>query len=311
MSRLDKNELHELFYFMKLSRRLEEELIRLHGEEKVPGPLGFISGREAVGVGATYRLDTSDKVTSSIAGVGVSLVRGVPPVEIFSHFMGKSAGPSKGRDNAAHFGDFRRGLLAPVSHLSTHLGVMAGIALAAKTKGETSVGLSLMDVRGMDTGDFHESLNFAAVHRLPLVVLVEGAASSSPSIGDRARGYGLPGLSLDGADVLQVLQGVETAANRARSGKGPTVLEARTDCGSGPESRPDSVPFAFLQGLEGFDPRSSHGVENAIDESSPELRDPVTRFESFLTDHGLLGPDERQAMVEPNRSSSRVGSREG
>lgn len=298
MSRLGKNELHELYYFMKLSQRLEEELIRLHNEEKVPGPLGFISGREAVSVGAAYRLDVSDKVTSSIASVGVPLVRGVPPVEIFSHFMGTSAGPSKGRDNAVHFCDFQRGLLAPVSHLSTHLGVMAGIALAAKTKGETSVGLSLMDVRGMDTGDFHESLNFAAVHRLPLVVLVDGAVSNAPSIEDRARGYGIPGLPLDGADVLQVLQRVETAVNRARSGKGPTVIEARTHCGSVPESRPDSVPFAFPRGPEDFDPRSSDGVENAIIELPPELHDPVTRFESFLTDHGLLGPDERQAMVD-------------
>ncbi len=298
MSRLDKNELHELYYFMKLSRRLEEELIRLHGEEKVSGPLGFISGREAVSVGAAYRLDASDKVTSSMASVGVPLVRGVPPVEIFSHFMGTSAGPSKGRDNAVHFGDFQRGLLAPASHLSTHLGVMAGIALAAKTKGETSVGVSLMDVRGMDTGDFHESLNFAAVHRLPLVVLVEGAVSNAPSIEDRVRGYGLPGLHLDGADVLQVLQGVETAANRARSGKGPAVIEARTHYGSVPESRPDSVPVAFPRGPEDSGPRSSDGVENAIDELPPELRDPVTRFESFLTDHGLLGLDERQAMVD-------------
>jgi len=126
MSRLDKNELHELFYFMKLSRRLEEELVRLHGEEKVPGPLGFIYGREAVSVGAAYRLDSSDKVVSSIAGVGVPLVRGVQPVEIFTHFMGKFAGPSKGRDNAVHFGDLDRGLLAPSSHLSTHLSPPSG-----------------------------------------------------------------------------------------------------------------------------------------------------------------------------------------
>jgi pyruvate dehydrogenase E1 component alpha subunit/2-oxoisovalerate dehydrogenase E1 component alpha subunit len=289
MSRLDRNELHELFYFMKLSRRLEEELLRLHGEGKVPGPLGFVFGREAVSVGAAYRLDFSDKIVSSIASVGSSLVRGVQPVEIFAHFMGKSAGPSKGRDNGAHFGDFQRGLLPPASHLSTHLGVMAGIALASKAKGESSIGLAIMDVRGMDTGDFHESLNFAAVHRLPLVVLVEGAASNAPSIDDRVRGYGIPGLPLDGADVLQVLQGFETAADRARSGKGPTVIEARTHYGPVPESRSGSVPFAFPQ-------EARRSGSPATEELNDAILDPVTRFESFLTDHGLLGLDEHQVM---------------
>jgi len=155
-----------------------------------------------------------------------------------------------------------------------------------------------MDVRGMDTGDFHESLNFAAVHRLPLVVLVEGTASNAPSIDERVRGYGLPGLPLDGADILQVLQGVEAAASWARSGKGPTVIEARTHYGSTPESRPDSVPFAFPGSSVDSDSRSSDWAERANDESSHQLRDPVTRYESLLTDHDLLGPDEHQAIVD-------------
>jgi TPP-dependent pyruvate/acetoin dehydrogenase alpha subunit len=298
MSKLDKNELHELFYFIKLTRRLEEELVRLHGEGKVPGPLGFIVGREAMSVGAAFRSSASDKFVSSIASVGVALARGVQPVEIFNHFMGKSAGPTGGRDNAVFFGDFQRGWVAPASHLSTHLGVMAGIALAAKTKGESSVGISLMDGRGLETGDFHEGLNFAAVHRLPLVVVVEGATSNALSIDERMQGYGILGTSVDGMDVLQVLRGVETATDRARSGRGPTVIEARIDIGSVPEARPGSVPFAFPRGPGSDDLLASQDDNRMNDESWPLLTDPVMRFESFLRDHGLMGPEEHRGIVD-------------
>ncbi|MGH9335859.1 MAG: thiamine pyrophosphate-dependent enzyme, partial [Vicinamibacteria bacterium] len=232
-----KRQLQELLFYMVLTRKLEESLARLHREQKLFSPLGLRSGLEAVSVGAAFVTTPKDSVASSLPTVGALLLRGVKPVEIVLEFLGKATSPSGGRDGIRHFGDLARGIVATTGHAAAHVSVMAGLAFAAKVQGEDRVALALVSDEAVASGDFHEGLNFAAVHKTPLVVVVARFPSSGRGVAqpagpevaqlyERARGYGLAALPVDGSDLLQVVQVVETAMDRAKSGEGPTLIEA-------------------------------------------------------------------------------------
>jgi TPP-dependent pyruvate/acetoin dehydrogenase alpha subunit len=183
---------------------------------------------------------------------------------------------------------------------------MAGVALAMRTLGKPFVGVALMGAKSLATGDFHEGLNLAAVQKLPLIVIVENDprsfASSSILEGqdlyERMKGYGVPAVPVDGADILQVLQVMETAMERAK--KGPTVIEARTSHMMGYTPCEKSVPFPFsAEDLERGDskPDSSPSPSGEGTGDGEESLDPVAKFEAFLVDHALLQPVERGLIL--------------
>ena len=307
MSRLGKRQLHELYYYLKLTRRVEEELARLHREEKVTGPMCFVAGLEAVSVGAVYWLGSGDLLASSLPSLGSIIARGVRPVEIFSHFLGRDDSSSRGRDGSILLGSLERGLVAPTGHPATHMGVMAGVALAMRTMEKSSVGVALMSAKSLATGDFHEGLNFAAVQKLPLIVVVENDPDSFTSasilegqyLHERMKGYGVPGIPVDGVDILQVLQVMEAAMERAR--KGPTLIEARTSHVASHALCEKSVPFPFsMEDVMGKDKTSPSPESRDEHGQHPEKRglDPLEKFETFLVDHRLLQPVERGLIEE-------------
>jgi pyruvate dehydrogenase E1 component alpha subunit len=298
MSKLGKRQLHELYYYMKLTQQLEEGIARLHSEGKIPGPVCLAAGREAMSVGVAYPLNPGDFLASSASSVGSLLVRRVQPLEILAHFMGKDSGVTRGRDGSTRFGGLEKGFVSPGGHQAAHLSVMAGVAYAAKFMEKKAVAVAIMGERAMATGDFHEGFNFAAVHQLPLIVVVENGPYPSshstfiknPYVYEIARGYGVPSLPVDGTDVLQVIQAVESAIDRARSGKGPTLLEART-ARSKHYPTPDGaipMPFEGEQAIFRLESGKVQFVEN----------DPVAQFETFLVDHGLIEPVERGLILE-------------
>ena len=299
MSRFGKQQLHELYYYLKLNRSLEEELVRLFRAGKLVGALPISTGQEALAVGAAYMLAAGDFFSSAIPVHGALLARGVRPHEILSHFMGKQASPTQGRDGSIQFGDIERGLVGPSGHLATHLGVMAGIGYAAKVQKKDSVAVALVSDRAVATGDFHEGLNFAAVHEVPLVVVVEkkpvgplGPATHAPAGQnhyERLKAYGLPTVMVDGSDVLQVLQVVEAAVDRARSGKGPSLIEARAAGRSRFSMREDV--FSLLG-----DAGSKVDQQRLSQEDDP-LGDPVEQFEAFLVEHAQIQPGEREVIL--------------
>lgn len=311
MSRLGKRQLHELYYYLKLTRRLEEVIARLHGEGKITSPVCFVNGLEAVSVGAAYRLSSEDRIASSLPSLGSMLARGVSPWKLFVHFMGRATGPTRGRDGSSLLGDLRRGLLSPTGHVATHLGVMAGVALAAKTMGKPLVGVALMGARSLATGDFHEGLNFAAVHRLPLVVVVEHDPTSTATAAvlegeflyERMSGYGVASLPVDGADILQVIQVIETAVDRARDKKGPTLVEARTKRGASYGRCEDSVPSPLEVGEVEREVDAKRLEDPLSRDETPRppnqrFTDPVREFESFLIERELLEPVERGLILD-------------
>jgi len=230
----------ELYYYMRLTRSLEERLVNLYRQTKVTGGLFRSLGQEADAVGAAYALDKSkgDILAPLIRNLGAMLVRGAEPTEVIRQYMAKGDSPTGGRELNIHFGGIERGFIGQISHLGDMVPVMAGVTLAAKMRGENRVGLVFVGDGATSTGAFHEGINFAAVQRCPLVVIVEnnGYAYSTPvsrqtaakSFVDKAIGYGVPGEQADGNDVLAVYDVTKRAVDRARRGEGVTLIELIT-----------------------------------------------------------------------------------
>ena len=238
--RLTREQLLELYYYMRLTRSLEERLVNLYRQTKVVGGLFRSLGQEADAVGSAYALDRSkgDILSPLIRNLGSMLVQGATPLEILRQYMAKADSPTRGRELNIHFGDTVRGFIGQISHLGDMVPVMAGVTLSFKLRGEARVGLVYVGDGATSTGAFHEGINFAAVQRCPLVVIVEnnGYAYSTPtskqtactSFKDKAVGYGIPGVRADGNDVVATYQVTKEAVDRARRGEGVTLIELMT-----------------------------------------------------------------------------------
>jgi TPP-dependent pyruvate/acetoin dehydrogenase alpha subunit len=230
----------ELYYFMRLTRSLEERLVNLYRQTKVVGGLFRSLGQEADAVGSAYALDRSkgDILSPLIRNLGSMLVQGAKPNEIIKQYMAKGDSPTRGRELNIHYGDLVRGFIGQISHLGDMVPVMAGVTLSFKMRKQDRVGLVYVGDGATSTGAFHEGINFAAVQRCPLVVVVEnnGYAYSTPlskqtaakQLVDKAIGYGIVGERADGNDVIATYEATKRGVDRARSGGGVTLVELIT-----------------------------------------------------------------------------------
>jgi TPP-dependent pyruvate/acetoin dehydrogenase alpha subunit len=237
-SLLSRDQLLDLYYWMRLTRTLEERLVALYRQTKVVGGLFRSLGQEADAVGSTYALERRDVMSPLIRNLGSMLVKGATPVEVLRQYMAKGDSPTRGRELNIHFGDLERGFIGQISPLGDMVPVMAGVTLTFKIRGENRVGLVYVGDGATSTGAFHEGINLAAVQRCPLVVIVENNqyAYSTPiekqtaarQFVDKAIGYGIPGEQADGNDVLAVYDVTKRAVDRARAGGGVTLIELMT-----------------------------------------------------------------------------------
>ena len=235
---LSRDQLLDLYYWMRLTRTLEERLVALYRQTKVVGGLFRSLGQEADAVGSAYALERRDILSPLIRNLGSMLVKGATPIEILRQYMAKGDSPTRGRELNIHFGDTERGFIGQISPLGDLVPVMAGVTLTFKMRGEDRVGLVYVGDGATSTGAFHEGINFAAVQGCPLVVIVEnnGYAYSTPtskqtaakSFVDKALGYGVPGEQADGNDVLAVYDVTRRAVDRARRGEGVSLIELIT-----------------------------------------------------------------------------------
>jgi TPP-dependent pyruvate/acetoin dehydrogenase alpha subunit len=235
---LPTDKLLDLYYWMRLTRTLEERLVALYRQTKVVGGLFRSLGQEADSVGSAYALERRDILSPLIRNLGSMLVKGATPVEILKQYMAKGDSPTRGRELNIHFGDTDRGFIGQISPLGDMVPVMAGVTLSFKMRREDRVGLVYVGDGATSTGAFHEGINFAAVQRCPLVVIVEnnGYAYSTPTsrqtaaaqFVDKAIGYGIPGEQADGNDVLAVYEVTKRAVDRARRGEGVSLIELMT-----------------------------------------------------------------------------------
>lgn len=285
MPKLTRAQLHELYYFLRLNRRVDEQLTNLYRQGKVVGGVYSGLGQEAISVGTAYALEPQDFVGPMIRNAGTLLVRGFEPRDLFLQYMARKDGPTGGRDANTHFGDVNRGVIAPVSMLGEGVNVMAGIALAARLRKEKRVALTYVGDGAMSTGPCHEGMNFAAVQKLPLLIIAEnnGWAYSTPAekqmavrdIAVRGKAYGIPATIVDGNDVLKVYEVTRAAAARARKGGGPQLIECKTMRMKG-HAEHDDARYVPKKQVEAW-----------------KKKDPIARFEKFLATKRLMTEKEK------------------
>lgn len=255
---------------MRLTRSLEERLVGLHRQGKVVGGLFRSLGQEADAVGSAFALEPGDILSPLIRNLGSMLVKGATPLEVLRQYMAKAGSPTAGRELNIHFNDLDRGFLGQISPLGAMVPVMAGIALHFKMTRQRRVGLVYVGDGAMSTGAFHEGINFAAVQRLPLVVVCEnnGYAYSTPvrlqtaaaQLVDKATGYGVAGARADGNDVIATYEVTRQGVDRARAGEGVTLIELVTYRRKGHAEHDDQryVPDGEIERWEQLDPIERH-----------------------------------------------------
>ena len=293
----------EIYRWMLLNRRMEAALENLYKQGKVVGGVYFGLGQEACSCASAYALRKEDWLAPMIRNQGSLLVRGFSARDIMMQYMAKAGSPTKGRDASSHFGDiYERNVAAPISMLGDLIGVMAGVALGARYQGRDIACMTYIGDGGQSTGMFHESLNFAAVQKLGLVLIVENNlwGYSTPAehqfaikdLAQRAIAYGIPGVIVDGTDACQVYDAAHEACERARRGEGPTLIEAK------------------MMRMKG------HAIHDAAQYVPRPLfeywhkRDPIARFENYLVkvkkwltsaeDRALTDDVEKQLEADRN-----------
>ena len=291
---LDDEKLLDMYRSMVLGRALETRLHTMYRSGRLPGAVYPGVGQEAAMVGFVSALGPEDIFGGTHRDLTAQLTKGVPLEAIALNFMGKADGPSRGRDGNSHFADFEAGSLMVVSPLPDAYPVAVGAALAFQQRNEPRVALANCGEGATATGTWHEAVNLAAVLRLPVVFTIQNNqyAYSTPNdretalrhFADRAAGYGIPGTVVEGNDVLACHNAAVTAVTRARSGLGPSIIEA--------------VTFRRL-GHAGHD--SADYVPDEV-RARWEKDDPLTRFEAYLTERGLLDEERRgQAMADAEK----------
>jgi len=280
----------DLYRYLKLTRLVEERLVNLYRQTKVVGGVFRSLGQEATAVGTAYALQSQDFITPLIRDLGAVLVKGIRPREIFAQYMAKAWGPSGGKDLNIHFGDMQKGFIGPISHLGDMIPVMTGILLGARMQKKNFVAIAYIGDGGMSTGAFHEGLNFAAVQRLPLIIVAEHNhyAYSTPTslqtavrdLAEKAAGYGIPAHIVDGNDVVACYEVTKQAADYARRGGGAVLIEAKTYRRKG-HAEHDDQRYITAGEIEWWE----------------QNNDPVDRYERYLLECNLATKEKLEEIT--------------
>src|SRR6202171_2592158 len=236
--KLAPEQLLQMFYWLKLIRAFDERLSILVRQGKVRSGVYTGIGQEAIIVGTVFALRHGEYVCPLHRDLGTFLMKGVEPRVMMSQMFAKETGLSKGRDSALHSGVTELGIFGNTSMLGANLPIAAGLGLTFQMERTDNVVVAYFGEGASNVGAFHEALNFAGVHRLPIVFVCENNqyAYSVPiersmaidDVADRAHSYGFDGVAINGNDVLAVYQATLGALARARSGEGPTLIECKT-----------------------------------------------------------------------------------
>jgi TPP-dependent pyruvate/acetoin dehydrogenase alpha subunit len=284
-----------LFRYMVMMRTAEERGLTLYKQGKVPGSFYDGCGQEAISVGSAYVLAPQDRTCILHRDLGAHFVRGVTPDRYLANYMGRSGGVTGGKDGNMHFGDRKLGAVGMVSMLPDMALVANGMALAFKMRGEPRVAMTYFGEGSTANGQWHEAMNFAGVHRLPIVFILENNqfAYSTPNElefavdpVERAHTYGFPGVTVDGNDVEAVFEASRVAADRARSGGGPTLIECRTMRmhGHGAHDDMSYVPKEMFEEWSQRDPidRYAERLESEHGFSSDEIEEIRSEVKSYI-----------------------------
>lgn len=288
-TRLDKDTLLGLYREMLVIRRCEEQLAKAHQAGLIHGACHTYVGEEAVAVGVCAHLGHADAVFSTHRGHGHALAKGVAPRALIAELFGRATGCSQGRGGSMHLFAPEVGMMGTSGIVGPCILQAAGAGYTFKLLGRQHVGVAFFGDGASNNGAFHEGLNLAAIYDLPAVFVCENNmyatevafsyAARNTNVSDRAIGYGIPGVQVDGNDVLAVYEAAGEAIRRARAGQGPTLIECKTY-----RTRPHS------EGMRDGGYRSAEELE------SWKARDPIQMLRASLVGQGLADDDELAAI---------------
>ncbi len=285
------NPLTDMLYYMKLTRELEDRIERkLYRQGKIVGGVYVGRGQEAITVGSCIDLADDDVVSVSHRDMAAFLMRGMTAREVLAQYMGRKTGPTRGKDGNMHMGSLDRNLIAFVSMLGDSVPVATGIGLSFKIRKMNQVVVCFFGDGATSRGDWHEGVNMATVMKCPVVFVCNNNqyAYSTPldrqmaveHVADRASAYGMPGEIVDGNDVVAVRDAVRGAIELARKGEGPSLVECKSFRMTG-HSAHDNASYVPPKLFEDW-----------------EKRDPIQRFETSLTEQGVLDESAIQKLSE-------------
>ncbi len=279
----------EMLRLMQTIRRFEERASDDYQAGDIYGVVHCYIGEEAVAVGVCAALNEDDQIISTHRGHGHCLAKGADLNRMMAELYGRRTGYCKGKGGSMHIADFDIGMLGANGIVAGGISIVTGAGLAAQLEGAGRVAVSFFGDGASNAGPFHESINIAATWKLPMLYVCENnlyaattSAADTLALGDvaaRAAGYGIPGVVVDGNDVIAVYEAAETAVNRARVGEGPTLIECKTYRWRGHTERPGQT-----------DPRPQDEVEEW------QQKDPINRLATSLIAQQLLSEEAWQKM---------------
>jgi len=276
---IDKEKMILMFRTMVRIRRFEERVAREFADGNIPGSVHLYIGEEAVATGAIAHLKKEDYIMSTHRGHGHLIAKGGETDKMMAELFAKKTGYCLGKGGSMHIANLDIGILGAAGIVGSGIPIATGAALSAQMRGTDQVTLCFFGDGASNIGRFHEGINMASVWHLPVVFICENnlwavsmPTSSSlniPNVADRAVGYGIPGVVVDGMDVMAVYEAAGEAVNRARKGQGPTLIEAKT--------------YRFRGHSEGVDgPRPKEEIESWM------KRDPIPVFKNRLIEMKVL-----------------------
>jgi len=286
---------------MSKIRHFELTAYALFEQNKLRGSVHLYAGEEAIAASVCSLLRDDDYITSTHRGHGHCIAKGARLDRAMAELMGKATGYCKGRSGSMHIADFEKGNLGANAIVGGGIPIATGAGLAAKLRGSDQVAVAFFGDGAANEGTFHESLNLAAVWKLPVVYVCENngfgisvptwQSTSVEDIGVRGASYGMPGVTVDGNDVYDVYNAAEEAVARARSGGGPSLIECKT-----------YRHFGHWTG----DPQNYRAREEI--EYWKQHRDPIKLFRKALLDEGCFAAEELDAIEEAAASEAREAS---
>ena len=283
---LPDDRLKEMLYLLKLCRYFDERMEALYRQGRLPGAIYSGRGQEGTHVGVAFALETDDSLFPTHRDLSAQLTKGLDLNRVMAQFWGRIDGYTRGRDGNSHIGDWDGNrTFTVISHLPIAYPVACGAALAYKRKGQRRVAMAICGDGSTSNGRWHEALNWSAIHQLPVVWVVNNnqyAYSTPnplefhvPTIAERAVAYGMPGVRVDGGNVLEVFEAAREAVERARDGGGPTLIE--------------SVSLRW-RGHAGHDP-AKYMPDELLQRYMAE-KDPVRNFEEYLLSEGVVTKED-------------------
>ena len=287
---LEKGKMIEVYRKMLEIRRFEEKVYDLYGENLVPGTIHLYAGQEAVAAGVCANLRSDDYITSTHRGHGHCIAKGAQLKRVMAEILGKKTGYCSGKGGSMHIADFSIGMLGATAVVGAGLPIAAGAGLSIRLRKTDQVVACFFGEGASNQGTFHEGINMAAIWKLPVLFVCENnlyamgtrqsIVMAIENVADRATAYGIPGVVVDGNDVMAVYEAAREAVERARSGKGPTLMECKTYRHKG-HSRFD--PAAY---------RPKEEVEEWL------KREPITRFRARLLEMKTLTEEEADKIEQ-------------